>query len=894
MKTLKYTLFLICTLLALILSSLDVAAQSCAPPPPPGTGAAGGGGGGGGPSDCDDEDNDDDGDEDESDEDSDDTDWDVNVVRPSDPNDITGPAGFDSLRWVARNETMPYLVRFENSPIFATASAVRVEVICPIDEKHDILQFRLGSYGFNGMLFEVPPNTAIYSTQLNLIDEQGIYVDITAGVNIVTREAFWIFQSIDPLTGLPVTDVDKGFLPVKDTTFTFENDTLGIGIPGDGFANFTIKPSQLSQTRDTVIAFADIVFDDEEIITTNVEVHTIDALPPTSTIAPLPQTSPVENLQLIVNIEDDPEGSGVRDFDLYVSVNNNPYVLFATNIAENIVQFSGEPGSSYRFYTRARDNVNNLESKSQADVETTISTEPCELDCNGDPCGEAFYDDCGNCVGGNTGLDECSQDCYGEYGGTAYFDACGQCVGGNTGLDECVQDCNGDFGGTAFFDLCGQCVGGNTGTEECVADCNGDLNGTAYTDDCGICVEGNTGLLPCNTDCLGISGGTAILDDCGVCRLPGDPDFNSTCADCNGEPFGAAYPNSPCIINGNPGTFNSNCTCIPQEEPCVYFLSGNNANGGTDIFRVVLDEAALTATLYPIHSTAAQASIALNTDNGRLLLAFQSGNAYQTLNPFSTPVQIGALFTKSNSLGTVTGVAYGGSNVYFVSTTGPSAVWRIVQPPLSQSYYSFAQVSGGDVVVSPEGDVLLASASPRRLFKVLENGPNQIVAILPDQVSGIAAKGNAGYILLSDNSPELILGDANGSDTGIRYTMLLNGAPHTVTGGDLASGCISGLSAVIAEDINGEVVVDLSTLTSLPNPTEGMSTVIYQAASAGRALLEVYDIRGMRLATIFNLDVEAGQVVSSQFDGSALPNGVYLYRLTTDSEVRVEKFMIAR
>ena len=58
-------------------------------------------------------------------------------------------------------------------------------------------------------------------------------------------------------------------------------------------------------------------------------------------------------------------------------------------------------------------------------------------------------------------------------------------------------DCSGEAGGTAYFDDCGECVGGNTGEEACTLDCNGDLNGTAYVDNCDICVEGSTGLLPC-------------------------------------------------------------------------------------------------------------------------------------------------------------------------------------------------------------------------------------------------------------------------------------------------------------------------------------------------------------------------------------------------------------
>ena len=90
-------------------------------------------------------------------------------------------------------------------------------------------------------------------------------------------------------------------------------------------------------------------------------------------------------------------------------------------------------------------------------------------------------------------------DCNGVLGGTAYFDNCGTCVGGNTGLTACIQDCNGDWGGTAYLDACNICVGGNTGLTDCVPDCNGDLGGTAYIDNCGTCVEGNTGLTPCLT-----------------------------------------------------------------------------------------------------------------------------------------------------------------------------------------------------------------------------------------------------------------------------------------------------------------------------------------------------------------------------------------------------------
>ncbi len=36
------------------------------------------------------------------------------------------------------------------------------------------------------------------------------------------------------------------------------------------------------------------------------------------------------------------------------------------------------------------------------------------------------------------------RDCNGDKEGTAVTDNCGTCVGGNTGLTACTQDCNND------------------------------------------------------------------------------------------------------------------------------------------------------------------------------------------------------------------------------------------------------------------------------------------------------------------------------------------------------------------------------------------------------------------------------------------------------------------
>lgn len=135
-------------------------------------------------------------------------------------------------------------------------------------------------------------------------------------------------------------------------------------------------------------------------------------------------------------------------------------------------------------------------------------------DCNGEPGGTAYFDACGSCAGGNTGITpvtdpgECTavEDCNGDAGGVAFEDSCGICSGGETGripvLDRSdCYDCNEVFNGDAFIDSCGICSGGDTGREPVLEeadcyDCSGEFNGSAFIDSCGICAGGNTGIIP--------------------------------------------------------------------------------------------------------------------------------------------------------------------------------------------------------------------------------------------------------------------------------------------------------------------------------------------------------------------------------------------------------------
>ena len=87
---------------------------------------------------------------------------------------------------------------------------------------------------------------------------------------------------------------------------------------------------------------------------------------------------------------------------------------------------------------------------------------------------------------------------------------------------------------------------------------------------------------------------------------------------------------------------------------------------------------------------------------------------------------------------------------------------------------------------------------------------------------------------------------------------------------------------------------DALSLAGYPSPTSGQTTVTFTVPSATHAKVEVYNMEGKRVATLFNQNAAANQQYKLDFDGSNLPNGVYVYRLTTESNSVIEKFVLAK
>lgn len=286
-----------------------------------------------------------------------------------DPNEIIGPQGHDSLRWVSINEVLNYTIYFENDPEFATANAQNVDVRFTFEQNEWMKDFTLGTYGFANMSWNIDDAVNTYQKRLDLVDTMQIYVDLIAGLDITKKQAFWKFSSIDPESGFAPWQHDRGMLPVNDSTHV-----------GEGFVQFSLKPLSTMKTGDTISIAANIVFDQNDTIPTNRWKNVIDAGNPVSKVIATADASNPRIHHLTFEAKDDEGGSGIKQVRLFLANQFGVYEEYAVCTADSTVDIETEAGRRYEFYSLAEDNVGNLEPlKEKADIVLNNNTAPTDI-----------------------------------------------------------------------------------------------------------------------------------------------------------------------------------------------------------------------------------------------------------------------------------------------------------------------------------------------------------------------------------------------------------------------------------------------------------------------------------------------------------------------------------
>ncbi len=109
------------------------------------------------------------------------------------------------------------------------------------------------------------------------------------------------------------------------------------------------------------------------------------------------------------------------------------------------------------------------------------------------------------------------------------------------------------------------------------------------------------------------------------------------------------------------------------------------------------------------------------------------------------------------------------------------------------------------------------------------------------------------------------------------------GAGETISVGTCKRGS-QAQSAVTANDLKVAVY---------PNPSSDLTYFKFSSPEAGNMTVDVYNLQGTRMATVFNGQVDAGVARTVDFNATELASGVYIYRVTSNGMTKSGKFQIA-
>jgi hypothetical protein len=191
--------------------------------------------------------------------------------------------------------------------------------------------------------------------------------------------------------------------------------------------------------------------------------------------------------------------------------------------------------------------------------------------------------------------------------------------------------------------------------------------------------------------------------------------------------------------NGNTETCQAIVTVISAPEPCRYFLSNYNEQGGSDIYEVALNEESFSADLNLIASVGQKVSIAYNDNSGLLYAVRQNSSTFQTIDVNSSPASISLPVNIGVNINGYTGAAFGNNGNLYGASAVNNAVYRLDVNNFTSSLYSgVPNLNRGDFAFTAEGEMVLVTDNPSRALLVQPGQANVYLGIAPPRVSGIA------------------------------------------------------------------------------------------------------------------------------------------------------------
>ncbi len=209
-------------------------------------------------------------------------------------------------------------------------------------------------------MVSIPNGLQSYSTIVDFKKEKNLLLGLDITFDQTSGQLKWIFTSLDSISKQETTNPKLGFLPPN------------LNSPeGEGAVSFTIKLLDNTVTSQEVRNKAHIYFDNNAVIITNTWINTIDNKAPVSKVNEILREANSKSFNLSWTAKD--EESGVKDIDVYYSVNNGKFKPYAMGVKSSSLLFKGDKDSTYSFFTIATDSMGNVEKmKNYVEASTSI------------------------------------------------------------------------------------------------------------------------------------------------------------------------------------------------------------------------------------------------------------------------------------------------------------------------------------------------------------------------------------------------------------------------------------------------------------------------------------------------------------------------------------------
>jgi hypothetical protein len=87
---------------------------------------------------------------------------------------------------------------------------------------------------------------------------------------------------------------------------------------------------------------------------------------------------------------------------------------------------------------------------------------------------------------------------------------------------------------------------------------------------------------------------------------------------------------------------------------------------------------------------------------------------------------------------------------------------------------------------------------------------------------------------------------------------------------------------------------EISIVSIQPNPANNHSSISFVSTADGNLTLEVLDMTGRIVGSLFNRAAEAGVVYTAEFDADHLSSGIYMVRLSSGTSFQIERLQIQK